>query len=125
MRRPVAHDAEICHRIDDAVSKVVHPDAVANYAGSQRILHNRLGQFQAAASLCKWQWLAASLSEDGREAARRLFAERMRAAAQVDLHVRRLGIVLETHQVRILPRKRFTRLATSPVFCHATAYLKP
>ena len=53
MRRRIAADAEVAGRADERRIEVVHPEAVDDDAGGERVVigDDRLGQFQPAAAL--------------------------------------------------------------------------
>ena len=56
MRGLLAADAEIARRADQRSIEVVHPDAVRDNAGGQRVVrrHNGLGKFQPAGAVREW-----------------------------------------------------------------------
>src|SRR5262245_33384153 len=115
MRRPLAGNAEVTGRIDQAGAEVAFPDAVDDDPGRDRLLQDRLSQLEPAAALREWSRCA--VAQHRQKMSRRLVAEIVRAAALADAEVDRLlGVrhaMDERELRRLLLAQRLDLLAQS------------
>ena len=98
----LAHPPEIARRIDDAPAEMVQPDPVDHDPRGEWIVRprNRFRQIEPAASR-----LELAPSKDAEKAARHLRAEIVLAAADVNMLVLRIVLVMNNVQERVLLRK--------------------
>ena len=90
MARRLAAGAEIVRRADEALAEVMHPDAVHDHAGGERIAlgGDRLRQLEPAAAFLEGLGLA--IREHLEEVARNDIAVDFRLAAHEDVRVMRV-----------------------------------
>src|SRR5215472_7162536 len=67
MRRTLTHHSEVARRVHDSTTEVMFPDPVHHHSRSQRVSHNRLGEFQPAATVCEGQRFSIGRTQDRRK----------------------------------------------------------
>src|SRR5262245_57242597 len=93
MRRSFAHRAEVTRRADQALAEMMLPDAVDDHAGRERVVfvRDRIGQFEPSAALRKRRGVI--WAQYGEKPSRGVFADILRAAANMHLHVLRRAVL--------------------------------
>src|SRR5688500_3094525 len=100
MRGPLAVDAEIARRVDDAGTEVAFPDAIDDHARGDRVRRDRVGEPEPSAALLEQR--RSRGVERAQEMRRHFVTEPVRIAAQVDAHDRRLFGVADAVDVGVL-----------------------